>query len=207
VTCPSAEALADYAAETLPLSDQQAVEEHLRECSYCAEEVRATQAFLARTAPDLAAWAAASSFRTPVVGPEPDATGALPRLIAQLLPASVDFNAAFPLLGSSEEQGAFQVFRANGVTISVRQEATPDTRVVMGAIQQNVEMAPGEDALFARLIWEGDGPGEGAPEHPPQSDVVRGTFEFDHAEPGSYHIEVFFPTVVVVVGPIKVEVL
>lgn len=205
VTCPSVETLADYAARALSLKDQQAIEDHLRGCERCAEEVRATQDFFERTDSDLATWSAHSPFQAPAAGQEP---GALPHLIAQLLPASLKFNPAFPLLGNPEEQGAFQVFRANGVTISVRQEPTPDGRVVMGAIQQDAEAAPGEDALFARLIWEGETSAGGAPEQPaPQSVIVRGTFEFDHAQPGRYHIEVYFPTLVVVVGPITVEVL
>lgn len=211
ITCPSVETLTDYAEGKLAIFDRRAVEAHAQDCQYCAMEIRLTRDFLELTNADLPVRSNTTS-QSAAISTERIGQGQLIRRLAYPLPATHAFNPAFPLMGSSEESGAFQIFQSDEITIHVHQETTDDGQSVTGLVQQIEDVAPGENALIARLIQEDvevealpDGGAMTADQGAIQCVVVRDAFEFESVQPGRYHLEIVFAAFIVVAGPITVE--
>lgn len=208
VTCPPAAMLTAYAQSRLAPGDRQGFEAHLVGCRRCAEELRATRAFLERSAADLAAWTTPASTDTAIAPAAAGPMDALRRILAQLLPNPSAGNPAFSVLGPLDEGRGpgLHVYRAEGVTITVQQENDLGAHVVTGSVRQDAEARAGGQALLVRLLRASASATDAGPYTVLESTLTRDTFEFEGVPDGEYQLEVLFPDRIVVVAPVRVDV-
>jgi len=189
--CPTSDEITAYVAGTLPSADRAAIEQHMQECSRCAEDVAMTQSFFTQEE-RLLSWK-----------PAP--------LIRRLIPAQRDKGAlkgaapAFGLRGEAKEMAEF-ADEDNDVTISLRYVA--DVRgheTILGSIisgkQPELTL---DESIPVRLLPFAEDADSVTPEPIAETSAEGGNFELTPVPPGQYHIEADLPDGLVVVGPITV---
>ncbi|GEM_PF-1768660 len=159
--CPDTQEISDYAAGFIKGKRRRELANHVRQCRHCAEEVQASQEFLAPSPPAL------PPMPLPLPIPFPESGR---RLIARLLPQRAPGAALAGLRGGETGDGWPRQYEVDGISLSLhraspspgsagamllglisRAEATPD---VFAGVEVRLRKAgdPGQPPLLVEQI-------------------------------------------------------
>ena len=187
--CPTTEEIDAYLAQELPAARQEAVAQHIQQCSRCSEEIALSQTFFAQTDPLIAWLAAAPPSR-------------LRRLIAALQSPMGSASApAFALRGATNQANAPQIYTSEDVSISLRYLAASSGRGAQQQLLGIISVVADADVMLAaipvRLLMLADD--AAAPTLFAETVAEMGIFDFAPVPPGRYHLEVTLAERIVVI--------